>query len=45
MSARIRDSGVVTLALASQPAKVREGFLGTADYHLMMETINDTMII
>lgn len=45
MGASIRDSGAVTLALASQPNKMKEGFLRTADYYLKIESINDTMII
>lgn len=45
MGARLRDSGAVTIALASQPNKVREGFLRTADYYVKIESINDTTII
>lgn len=45
MGARLRDSGAVTIALASQPNKVREAFLRTADYYLKIESINETMII
>ena len=45
MGASIRDSGAVTLALASQANKMKEAFLRTADYYLKIESINDTMII
>ena len=45
MGASIRDSGAVTLALASQANKMKEAFLRTADYYLRIESINDTMII
>jgi len=45
MGASIRDSGAVTLAIASQPNKMKEAFLRTADYYLKIESINDTMII
>ena len=45
MGASIRDSGAVTLALASQPNRMKEAFLRTADYYLKIENINDTMII
>ena len=45
MGASIRDSGAVTLALASQANKMKEAFLRTADYYLRIESIMDTMII
>jgi len=45
LGASIRDAGAVTLAVASEPNKIREAFLRTADYYLKIESINDTMVI
>ncbi len=45
MGASIRDAGAVTLAVASEPNKLRDAFLRTADYYLKIDTINDTMVI
>src|SRR5713101_3160923 len=45
LGASIRDAGAVTLAVASEPNKIREAFLRTADYYLKVESINDTMVI
>jgi len=45
LGASIRDAGAVTLAVASEPNKIREAFLRTADYYLKIESINETMVI
>src|SRR2546425_6452379 len=45
MGATIRDTGAVTLALASGLNKIREAFLRTADYYLKVENINNTTVI
>jgi archaellum biogenesis ATPase FlaH len=45
LGASIRDAGAVTLAVTSEPNKIREAFLRTADYYLKIESINDTMVI
>src|SRR5437660_462944 len=45
LGASIRDAGAVTLAVASEPNKIREAFLRTADYYHKVESINDTMVI
>ncbi|HVH16008.1 MAG TPA: ATPase domain-containing protein [Candidatus Angelobacter sp.] len=45
MGASMRDSGAVTLAVASEPSKVRDTFLRTADYYLKVDSINDTMVL
>src|SRR2546422_783818 len=45
MGATMRDAGAVILAVASEPNKIREAFLRTADYYLKVESINDTMVI
>src|SRR2546422_7481460 len=45
LGASIRDAGAVTLAVTSEPNKIREAFLRTADYYLKIESINDTMAI
>jgi len=45
IGARMRDAGAVTLAVASDPNKITEAFLRTADYYLKVESINDTMVV
>jgi len=45
IGARMRDAGAVTLAVASDPNKITEAFLRTADYYLKIESINDTMVV
>src|SRR6266516_96694 len=45
LGASIRDAGAVTLAVASEPNKIREAFLRTADYYLNIESINEPMVI
>jgi hypothetical protein len=45
MGATIRDTGAVTLAVASGLNKIREAFLRTADYYLKVENINNTTVI
>jgi archaellum biogenesis ATPase FlaH len=45
MGASIRDTGAVTLAIASGQNKIREAFLRTADYYLKVENINDTTVM
>jgi KaiC/GvpD/RAD55 family RecA-like ATPase len=45
MGATIRDTGAVTLAVASGLNKIREAFLRTADYYLKVENINKTTVI
>jgi hypothetical protein len=45
MGASIRDTGAVTLAIASGQNKIREAFLRTADYYLKVENINNTTVI
>ncbi len=45
IGASMRDAGALTLAVASEPTKIREAFLRTADYYLKVESINDTMVI
>ena len=45
MGATMRDAGAVILAVASEPNKIREAFLRTADYYLKVESINDTIVI
>jgi len=45
MGASIRDAGAVTLAVASGVNKIRDAFLKTADYHLKVESINDTTVM
>jgi KaiC/GvpD/RAD55 family RecA-like ATPase len=45
MGATIRDTGAVTLAIASGLNKIREAFLRTADYYLKLENINNTTVI
>jgi len=45
LGASIRDAGAITLAVTSEPNKIREVFSRTADYYLKIESINDTMVI
>jgi hypothetical protein len=45
MSAAIRDTGAVTLAVASGMNKIRDAFLKSADYYLKVESINNTTVI
>jgi len=45
MGATMRDAGAAILAVASEPNKILEAFLRTADYYLKVESINDTMVI
>jgi hypothetical protein len=45
MGASIRDTGAVTLAIASGQNKIREAVLRTADYYLKVENINNTTVI
>jgi KaiC/GvpD/RAD55 family RecA-like ATPase len=45
MGATIRDTGAVTLAIASGLNKIRDAFLRTADYHLKVENINSTTVV
>src|SRR5207245_2731004 len=42
IGARMRDAGAVTLGVASDPNKITEAFLSTADDDLKSESINDT---
>lgn len=45
IGANIRDSGALSIGVASQPTKVREEFLRIADYHLKMQHFNGSLVI
>ena len=45
MGATIRDTGAVTLAIASELNKMRDAFLRIADYYLKVENINNTTVL
>src|SRR5712691_1126497 len=45
MGATIRDTGAVTLAIASGLNKMRDAFLRIADYYLKVENINNTTVL
>src|SRR5713226_49010 len=45
MGATIRDTGAVTLAIASGLNKMRDAFLRIADYYLTVENINNTTVL
>jgi hypothetical protein len=43
--ANIRDSGSLSIGIASQLTKVREEFLRIADYHLKMQNVSNSLVI
>ena len=45
MGATIRDTGAVTLAIASELNKMRDAFLRISDYYLKVENINNTTVL
>ncbi len=44
MGASVRDSGALSLGIASRPTKLREDFLRVADYHLKMRNIDKSLV-